>query len=520
MLKTNSRLIFSLLFSFFLACYVQHRVFFDLTAINDDVRNQIYWMARLIDPALFPHDYIASYFTQSNLVSPFVSGLYFLAAHWVSPVRFSQFLPFALIFVSTFFLFKTAESFGGSKYAFWISFTFNIYIWILKNLAGGLPRAFFYPLFFLFLWLLVNKHWFWMIFCFSLQALIYPVCLFISQILLLVELFFDRKINKLKPIQVIFILLAFVSSFLVLGYRYFKNSSSFFGHLVTFDEALLMPEFYSDGRVKIFPWAYRIFDLPLNHINTSTFHMIITVLGLIALLCFGIASFALYKKLEKSILESLLIPRYIWNLLVISISLYVIAFISLFYLYIPKRYLYYTLPLLVIFFIGSIIHKIESYYSNLNKKYIAWVCALLILILFSFIWRDDLIHIGYNEKEIYNYLTLTPKDSLVAAPLRLSDNIPLFSHRSVLFSNEANIPFYTTYEEEIETRIKKWKRAYYARSSSNIKKFIQRYQIDYLVVDHKDFQTKTNSYFAQKIPNACKAFTVGDYIVVSAQKCF
>ena len=144
-IQKNRLLILSLLFSLIVSIFVEHRIFFDKQAINDDVRNQIYWISRLGNNDLYPNDLIASYFTQSSLVSPIISNLYSMSS---DPVKLGQFLPFLLVLISTFFLFKIAEKYKGDQYAFWVSFAFNVYIWTLKNLAGGLPRAFFYPLFF------------------------------------------------------------------------------------------------------------------------------------------------------------------------------------------------------------------------------------------------------------------------------------------------------------------------------------------------------------------------------------
>lgn len=79
----------SLLFSLIVALIVERRVFSDPYAINDDVRNQIYWMAQIMQPSLFDHDYIAAYFTQPMLVSPALYAVYRFAGAWVTPLTLS-----------------------------------------------------------------------------------------------------------------------------------------------------------------------------------------------------------------------------------------------------------------------------------------------------------------------------------------------------------------------------------------------------------------------------------------------
>ena len=167
----------ALLLSLGIALFVERCVFWDGSAINDDVRNQAYWMLRLVDPALYPQDVIADYFTQPSLISPVVQLLYTLAARLgdtMDPLRFSQWLPFPLILLTTFFLFRFAERCVNARYAFWACGLFNLFIWTVRVFAGGLPRAFFYPLLFLFLWQYEKKAPWGIILALCLGALIYP----------------------------------------------------------------------------------------------------------------------------------------------------------------------------------------------------------------------------------------------------------------------------------------------------------------------------------------------------------
>ena len=72
--------------------------------INDDVRQQLYWMQQWQDPALFPDDFLTGY--ARHYVTWGVKGLYWLASWWVSPLTFSKLLPGFLFVFLAFCLFK------------------------------------------------------------------------------------------------------------------------------------------------------------------------------------------------------------------------------------------------------------------------------------------------------------------------------------------------------------------------------------------------------------------------------
>ncbi len=521
MLKTNSRLIFSLLFSLFLACYVQHRVFFDLTAINDDIRNQIYWMARLIDPSLFPNDFIASYFTQNSLVSPVLYFLYKIAANWIDPVRFSQFIPFILVLISTFLLFKIAETYSNSHYAFWVTYIFNLFVWKISNLSGGLPRSFFYPFMFLFLWFYITERWIWLIPCFCLQCLIYPPIFFLSVGMVILELFLDRK-KSFQSVKISYVLIAITIGLFVLYCRYSNYNSNDFGSLTTLKEALSMPEFYLDGRIKAFPLAYKLahkelFLEGINNLLIGLHHRNLSFFSLCLLsLFFALIAIFFYKKDLFSKYCS--IPRWIWSLSVASIIIYFLALIASFYLYLPQRYIQFGLPILLIFLSGSILYQFTSS-STLQKRYKV-IVILCLLLISSHYWIEDLISIGPKGRNVLDYLKSVPKNALIAAPLKLADDIPAFSHRSILISYEANIPFHKKYYTEISSRIKDWNGAYYSNNSILIKDFVKKYNVDYLVIDQRDFQGKNSSLTLSQIPEACKLSQFGRYSILPGKKVY
>src|SRR5262249_22588505 len=62
----------------------------------DDAQLHIFWTYRFQDPALFPNDIYADYFS-SIMGPPGFRALYFLAAQGMDPLLFSKLLPFGLL---------------------------------------------------------------------------------------------------------------------------------------------------------------------------------------------------------------------------------------------------------------------------------------------------------------------------------------------------------------------------------------------------------------------------------------
>lgn len=497
-------------FSLILACFIQHRVFFDHYAINDDVRNQIYWMARIREPELFKNDYIASYFTQSSFISPVLYCIYNILSCCLDPIRLSQILPFPLVLFATFFLFKIAEASLNSRYAFWVSYVFNLFVWSCSNLSGGLARAFFYPLTFLFLWLYTTRNYIWIIPCLCLQCLTYPTVFFVSVLMIIIELILDRR----KPEQrekILYSLAAIVSGLFVLAYRYLKTPIDHkFGQLVNIKDALSMPEFYLNGRIKVFPFTYGLFSdhLVIQKLNEAvcSIHFKGFVLGAVLILVL----FLLRKRL---ILYRTLLPRLIWSVFFSSIILYIFALIMMFYLYLPQRYLQYGVPVLLVFLAGGLLYQIDCSIES-KKRYRLILMAISLLLIFSLFWEDDLISLGQNKKMILRYLQSLPGSATIAAPLNIADNIPAFSHKSIFISNESDVPFHKNYYKKISSRMLDWNNAYYSDKPEIVEDFIRGNKIDYIIVDHNDFQSKSDKFVLNNIPSKCHPIFFNCYKVI------
>ena len=146
--------------------------------INDDVRQQIFWMQQWHDPTLFQNDLLADY---ARLYVPWgVKGLYWLASFVINPILFSKLLPGFLFVLLSATLYQIGLLTEDRRLGWFTVSVFWLMPFFLDNLSGGLARAFAAPLLALFwyFWLSGNSRG--MALTMLLQALfipyIFPIC--------------------------------------------------------------------------------------------------------------------------------------------------------------------------------------------------------------------------------------------------------------------------------------------------------------------------------------------------------
>lgn len=490
-------LLLSLFFSLLMACWVEHRVFTDPYAINDDVRNQAYWMLRLVKPDLFPDDLAAGYFTQSSMVAWPIKTLYALASTWINPIRFSQFLPFALVLLATWLWFKTATAWVNRRFAFWAGLLFNAYIWTASNMAGGLPRAFFYPLFFLFLWVFQQRKWLWVSITLILQSLIYPPALFLSLGVLGFDCVHRWKEPEGKIYNLPLSLVVSISGLAALAIRYAPELHvDSYGTLVTGNHAELLAEFYQGGRVPIFAldksvqqggaFSDFIYDILIRFPDWSWW---------VFFAGFLLVSIPYKKRLSRYLPELASLPHAFWDLPWIAIGLYGLASAFLFYLYVPARYLEYSMPITIICGIALLLYRLQDLarprVSKIGQMLLTSILVLSTLGVSSFLWQDNLIKIYSDQQGVLQAIHRLPKDSRISASYWvIANDIPVFSERAVLLNREVNIPFHTEYYHQMKSHFQDWLKAYYAENPEIVLAFIDQYAIDYLIISQRDFTAR------------------------------
>lgn len=476
----NSRLLLlALTLTLALAVAAQWVVFGHPEAINDDVRNQAYWMLRLADPGLFPNDWLADFFTQPALISPFMGALYRVLTPWFDPVRVTQFLPFPIILATNYFLYRFAAAERTPRYAFWVCWLFNCFIWTMQYISGGLPRAFFYALLFWVLWQAGQRNY-WQVgaaLCFG--SLIYPPVTILCIPFLIYWHWKARSgqagVSGEEPMRGRsgVLVAGVVASLAVLALRYGGQVATPFGRLANLREALQIRELFPHGRVPIFPRARLAAGAPwpVEALAQIVPHLYFAI---------PLALAALWYRRWRS---PWLPPSYV-ALLQTSVVVYVVAFLGMFYMYVPERYLQYTVPLLPVLLLAALYDRaLPSRSGSLST---ALKLAVPLLICFPY-WTSDVVTPTRDERELFQYLRGTPKDTVVLAEPRLASNIPPLARRSVFISHEGYLPFNDRHFAIVKSRLRAWLEASHASSDGAIQGFLAEHNGELAVLDRRDY---------------------------------
>jgi hypothetical protein len=507
--------------------------------INDDVRQQIYWMQQWQDPELFQNDLLTEY--AKEYVPPGIKVIYRVASLFVSPLLFTNILTGILFVITAGFLFGLGLEFQDDLTAVLVVCVYFLFAGFLGKMAGGLSRTFVWPLLTAYLFFLarnrpgaagnvilaaslLNPYAF--LLCFSTHGIFLlhsygkdlVRCLVTEGPALAadVKAWVSRRgaaksAQKPKPwataspdaascrltlrmfmwwnVPVLIGLLV-----LVIGHVVLPSNS--FGTLVSRADMAGMVEYSAQGRYQIQPvpsfvselirpW---IFDLPFREWGAVAGW--VGVLLLIGLLVFALRHWQPVVSWSGLRIFCYLVPA--------SLVLYVLACIFLMKLFVPRRYIEYTLNL---FYCMGTAVCIRVAIENLQWRRIAFPLLTTILVLFAIVRLHNLELYDYSgQKDLYRFLQSTPKASLIAGHPELMDNIPTFARRKAFVTYELSHTWIQPYWNTIKKRTFELFKAYYADDPEAIRDFCRKYGITYFIVRDEDFPSKKQGmgrvYFA------------------------
>jgi hypothetical protein len=479
--------------------YSQFPSFFNKYIINDDVRQHIYWMQQLQDNGLFKKDLLTEY--AKNYQTWGLVALYYIFSFIADPLIVSKVIPIILFMVSSLYLFRLVKCITNDYTGFLSASIFIVTPIYLNRMIGGEPRAFGYPLLIIFLYYLVRKEYLKSSFVLILQCLFYPIVFLLSILTDLFtfikmqhkEIFFDRAIAKRR-----YFIIAVIMCGLLLSSKYMISSNPSIGRIVTREQMVGNPEYYSEGRFMILPTPPLFHQIKLFLQKGMAFSKIFNRAAKMIPLKpreFGyklIFLITILFLMAETIRKKLIFPIELIFLFASSILMYIIADLFLFKLFLPVRYLEYSLPVisLIIFTIaiGQLIIKIKS---ARVKKAVQILIFILIFLNVSNQKSNGLINMSYN-KSLYSYLNSLSKETMIAAHPHLADGIPTFAQRKVFVNYELSHCVFDNYWKIIKKRTFDFFDAYYSEDPSFIYAFCEENGIDYLVIDKKHF---TEKYF-------------------------
>jgi hypothetical protein len=451
--------------------------------INDDVRQQLYWMQQWQDPALFRGDFLTGY--ARHYVPWGVKGLYWAASCLVSPLYFAKLLPgFLFVFLAV-CLFKIGARLSEVRLGWMMAATFWLMPFFLDNLAGGLARSFAAPLLALF-WLSWQAERPWaMGAALLLQALFIPYIFLVAAPAALLSWLLARLGRDRPPpfpAQAGHFLLLGLGAAVVLAMN-LQFSTDGYGPLVSVKEMVNHPEFYAHGRYQLLPEPSLLWDLISPWEFISPFREWGPVAG--ALTCAGLLVLwaAGVRHLDWPTWRQRLKP--LWYLGLASLVLYFLARLFLAKLFIPDRYLLYTLNLFYCLLLALGLKaalRVDRWPRHL---------AILALVAAAGLGAWRLAGVGLKDysayRPLYAALAETNQDALIAGHPNLMDTIPTFARRRAFATYELAHPWSRGYWAKLKPRLADLFRAYYAADPREVVAFCRKYGIAYLIVDDRHF---------------------------------
>jgi hypothetical protein len=269
--------------------------------------------------------------------------------------------------------------------------------------------------------------------------------------------------------------------------KYVAFSPADLGRLVTWAAMQGNPEYTAAGRYEFIPTAsflhelMRPWDLVLPFDGPASF---IRWIGMALLFILIVYTYKRYK--QKVDLAGFRVFGY---LLPASLFMYVLSCLFAFKLFLPERYLEYSLNIFYCVVLGVSFTILPEYVTWMRR----WYVPLLVVSILLGGARN--YHVGIfnysSDKLLYDFLKTTPKASLIAGPPVLMDNCLTFARRKAFVTYELSHAWMDKYWSVVKKRTFDLFDAYYADNPQAIRSFARDNGIDYLVVREADFSPES-----------------------------
>lgn len=493
--------------------------------VQDDARQHVFWMQRFLDSELFANDLIADYF--QSVAPAGYKVIYHLAATiGFDPMIFNKWLPIILGLIATGYCFHVVLQLLPIPAAGFVStLLLNQSLWLKDDLVSGTPRAFMYPLFLAFLYYLLRRSLLPCLVALALQGLFYPSTLLISVGVLVVRVvYWDAGKLRLSCDRRDYLLCAAGLGVTLLVLLPLVLESSQFGPATSVAEARMMPEFADTGRARFF--VHNPFDFwlsadrsglfPYEWSRLPYFYLPLLLLSLTLLLVYELrhpSRFPLVREITSNI-------AVLAQIALVSVGLFIAAHALLFKLYLPSRYTQYSVRILtalagaiaVIVLLDEILRWVgdRTHSSSTRRQFWGLIVTALIsmaLIFYPILLKvngfslpSTLLYVEGEVPELYQFFVQQPKNTLIASLAPGTEDLPSFTKRSILVSREHALPYHKGYYSQIRQRTIDLINAQYSPEINQVQSFIQKYGIDFWLVDQAYLATYSSQNSNQKQP--------------------
>lgn len=495
--------------------------------INDDVRQQIYWMRQWQDKELFQDHILTQY--AKNYVPWGVKAIYWAAARMMDPVQFTKVLTGVLFVITAALVFGLVLQIQDDLTAILAVCVFFFFGHFMKKISGGLSQSFAYPLLLGYLFFLVRNRLFGAGVMIFLQSLFNPYIFLLSLVTHVISVFHNQKSTIVSRLSRNYLLYALFkietpknleptekgtepaatpkvpseskkypvnypkvlldslpvgTGILLMALRYVFFKPPFFGELVSRADMTGNLEYTIAGRYEIIPVPSVLSEI----IRVWSFNLPFKEWGPLGggislgfLVC--IVVFAFMKRKSYFDLSDFKVFIY---LMISSILLFVLSNLFLFKLFLPRRYFEFSAN--IFFCVGTAVF-IRIAIQELGLMRIAFPFLVSLFVILGALRLHNVGIYDYsNNVAFYRFLEKTPKDSLIAGHPSLMDNVGTFSCRKAFVTYELSHTWIKPYWTLIKARTFDFFSAYYSSKPEKIREFCRINGIDYLVVRDEDFK--------------------------------
>lgn len=495
--------------------------------VNDDVRQQIYWMQQWTHPELFQHDILTQY--ARNYVPWGVQAVYWLASPWINPVQFTKVVGGILYVATGGFLYGLGISCRDRLAAVFMVCIYCLSAPMMNILSGGLAQSFGLPILAGYLFFLSREN-FWgggviILLASLLNPYIFALCCATHGIILFYQLSTTviaqaktpdgpdlRQLTDKKNIQVggkdqsyirlslppsnrfsltsrqrtmLGSLLPIILGLGLLILKYQFNSPAGLGKLVTLADMTGKIEYTAAGRYEIIPVPSFVFEL------IRPWHTFLGNFVVVPIILFIGAAFLAFTWRSTVAIQVAPFKVFIY-LGIASWLMHNLADLFLMQLFLPRRYVEFPWYIFNCVALGLIARIILGKKFPQTKQLIALSLALFVIASVA-MWHVGIYDYS-GQKNLYNFLESTPPSSLMAGNPEVMDNVVTFARRKALVTYELSHTWYKGYWQIIRERTYDFFQAYYAAEPSLIQNFCRKYQIDFLIVRDQDFSKEYLSH--------------------------
>ncbi|QAZ66028.1 hypothetical protein C3Y92_01730 [Solidesulfovibrio carbinolicus] len=457
--------------------------------VNDDVRQQLFWMARWLDPGLYPSDFLSDY--AAAYVPAGVKALYFAAAKGFGcdPILFSKLLTGGLFVLLAASLFGIGATLEGPMLGWFCAAMAWAMPYFLKNISGGLSRAFAGPLLALFFWAWLRRSGRGMAWVLLLQAATIPYIAMLCAGCACLDAVMARLTDRPAapfPARPVHGLVLAAAAAAVLGMNQALAAKGY-GPLVGRAALAGDPVFGPNGRLDLFPLPNPFLDLvywPFESIGLflewGLFPGIATLAVLAPMLWIG-ARRAPWR-------DYIPLYRPAAMLLAGSLGLYALARAIALVLFVPDRYISYSINLL--YALGLAL-CLRWFFGGLLARRFGGPALLALAVCFG-CWRLSGVGLyDYRaDAPLCSAVAALPKDALVAGNPKDLDNVLTFGRRNVVASFELAHPWSVGAWKIMTPRLGHQLEAYYAKDSDTVREFARVYGVTHMVVREGDYAPK------------------------------